>query len=203
MKKIILSIVAVLGLGFANAQDTATEGGFANGDAFISGGFSFGSTKNGDFKESSFQIAPSVGFFVTPNIALGGRVGYASESENDLVGASLVETTVSTFGVGVFGRYYTTPASKFSIFGELGFVYETAKVGDDSPGSEDSKANGFGIELAPGVSYFLSKNFALEAKWGVLGYSSAKADVEGAEATNNFSIGLNLSDISFGLVYKF
>ena len=191
MKKIILSIVVVLGLGSANAQEA--EGSFANGDAFISGGFGFGSTKNSDFEESSFQIAPSVGFFVILNMALGGRLGYASVSENDFDGASLVETTVNTFTVGVFGRYYTTPASKFSIFGELGFDYANSKIGTNIPGSKDAKANGFGI----------TKNFALEDKWGLLGYSSAKPDVDGANATNNFNIGLNLSDITLGLVYKF
>jgi outer membrane protein len=198
MKKIILSIVAVLGLGFANAQDTP-EGGFANGDAFISGGFGFGSSKTGDAKENSFTITPSVGFFVTPNIALGGKLGYVSRTKDN----GTIENKDNTFSVGVFGRYYTTPASKFSIFGELGVEYQTRTIGDDVKDSKDLKVNGFGIELAPGVSYFLSKSFALEAKWGILGYNTAKADVEGAKANNDFNIGLDLSDITLGLVYKF
>ena len=45
MKKIILAAIAVMTFGFANAQ----TGGFAKGDAFISGALSVGSTKEGDF----------------------------------------------------------------------------------------------------------------------------------------------------------
>jgi len=53
------------------------------------------------------------------------------------------------------------------------------------------------------MNYFLNSNFALEAKVGVLGYSSDKPDFDGAEATDNFNFGLNLNDITLGLVYKF
>jgi len=195
MKKVILTVAAIFAFGFANAQET-TEGGFANGDVFISGAVGFGSSKTGEAKTNSFEVSPSVGFFVTPNIALGGRIGFSSEKEEE--GADELKTTA--FTVGVFGRYYVTPASKFSLFGELAVDYGTSKVDD---GTNDFKADGFGVQVAPGVSYFLGKNFAIEATWGVLGYSTVKPDVEGAESTNNFALGLNLRDINFGLVYKF
>ncbi len=198
MKKLILSVAAIFAFGFANAQET-TEGGFANGDVFISGAVGFGSQKQGDAKVSSFEVAPSVGFFVTPNIALGGRLGYESTKDE----TTEFETKNNTFSVGVFGRYYVTPASKFSVFGELGVDYATTKSEIDAPGAEEQKFDGFGVQVAPGVSYFLGKNFAIEAKWGVLGYSSVKSDEDGAEATKSFAFGLDLRDINFGLIYKF
>lgn len=195
MKKVILTVAAIFAFGFANAQET-TEGGFANGDVFITGAVGFGSSKTGEAKTNSFEVSPSVGFFVTPNIALGGRLGFSSEKEEE--GADELKTTA--FTVGVFGRYYVTPAAKFSLFGELAADYGTSKVDD---GTNDFKANGFGVQVAPGVSYFLGKNFAIEATWGVLGYNTVKPDVDGADSTNNFEFGLNLRDINFGLVYKF
>lgn len=200
MKKIVLTVAAVFAFGFANAQEETSEG-FKKGDTFISGAVSFGSTKTGDFKTSDFEIAPSAGYFVTENIAVGVSVGYLSSKVD--VGTADVKN--STFTVGAFGRYYFTPASKFSIFGQLGVNYmsydnefdpETQTVGE-------FKGNGFGVKLAPGVSYFLTKNFALEASFGVLGFESTKPDADGAEKTNSFDFGLDTRDIKLGLVYKF
>ena len=198
MKKVILTVAAIFAFGFANAQET-TEGGFANGDVFISGAVGFGSQKQDDAKTSSFEVAPSVGFFVTPNIALGGRLGFISTKDE----TTPIEAKSNEFSIGVFGRYYVTPASKFSLFGELSADYRTRKTEVDVPGSEDVKYNGFGVQVAPGVSYFIAKNFALEATWGVLGYTSDKLDEDNAEAVNSFNFGLDLRDINLGLIYKF
>lgn len=195
MKKLLI-VGAVALFASMNAQETETVG-FAKGNTFITGAVGFGSEKTGDEKENTFTIAPSAAYFITSNVALGARVGYANtkvEEGND-------EVKTDAFTAGVFGRYYWMPASKFSIFAELGANYGTTST--KVTGSDKFKSNGFGIEFAPGINYFLNKNFALEAKWGVLGYNSVKPDVDGATATNNFGFGVNLSDINLGLVYKF
>ena len=196
MKKLLL--VGALALFAAvNAQETSTEG-FAKGSTFITGAVGFGTTSEGNVTENVFTIAPSVGYFVTPNIALGAKVGFTNATaDNDIV-----KEESNLFTAGVFGRYYWMPASKFSIFAELGADYRSLTE-DDNTISNEYKSNGFAIQLAPGMNYFLNNNFALEAKVGVLGYSSDKPDYTGAEATDNFNIGLNLNDITLGLVYKF
>lgn len=195
MKKLLVASAVAL-FATVSAQETSTEG-FAQGDTFITGAVGFGSEKTGDEKGNTFTIAPSAAYFITSNVALGARVGYTNnkvEEGND-------EVKTDAFSAGVFGRYYWMPASKFSIFAELGANYRTAST--KVTGSDKFKANGFGIEFAPGINYFLNKNFALEAKWGVIGYNSVKPDVDGATATNSFNIGANLSNINLGLVYKF
>lgn len=197
MKKIILSAVAVMAFGFANAQDSA---GFAKGDTFISGAVGISSSKTGDLKESELNIVPRVGYFATDNIAVGATIGFTSQKETNEFGD---DQELSTIGFGVFGRYYATPASNFSLFGELGVNYESAKFDDGIDGTDDDKANGFNIAVAPGVSYFISKHFAFEASIGVLSYGSVKPDADGAESTNNFEFGLGLEDLTIGLVYKF
>ena len=86
MKKIILSAVALFAFGFANAQEaTTTTGGkgFSNGDIFITGAVGFSSQKTGDFKTNTMEISPSVGFFVTENIAIGASLGYATLKLDD------------------------------------------------------------------------------------------------------------------------
>jgi opacity protein-like surface antigen len=187
MKKIILSAVAVLAFGFANAQES--NGGFAKGDVLATGSFGVGSEKTGDSKTNIFEIAPSVGYFVSENIAIGARVGFASIKETG-------EEKINDFKAEVFGRYYITPASKFSVFGELATGIGSSKQGD-------FKSKSFGINAGLGVNYFLSSNWAIEAAWAGLGYESNDNGGNGADKTNSFGLAIDLSAINFGLTYKF
>lgn len=203
MKKIILSVAAVFAFGFANAQE-ATEGGkgFTKGDIFVSGSFGFSSEKTGDFKTSDFNITPSVGLFVDENIAVGLSVGYLS-SKVDVGGA---DATNSGFTAGAFGRYYFTPSNDFSLFAQLGFDYMTVdtEFAYDTDGSlvpSEGEISGFEIALRPGVSYFISSNFALEASIGALGYSTV--DFGGDDNTNTFDLNVDLTNVQLGLIYKF
>ncbi|WP_304344435.1 outer membrane protein [Chryseobacterium koreense] len=197
MKKLLV-VSAVALFASMSAQETSNEG-FAKGSTFVTGAVGFNSVKTGNVKENNFTISPSVGYFVTSNIALGARIGYNNLTKDN----GTRKATVDTFTAGVFGRYYWMPASKFSVFAELGADYANSSYDSGVAGSQKSKANGFGVEFAPGISYFLSNNFALESKVGVLGYNSVKPDATGAESTDSFNFGLNLNDIKLGLVYKF
>lgn len=199
MKKLIFAAAALFAFGVSNAQEKdASSEGFKNGDIFISGSFNIGSSKytNGNYKESSFSVAPSVGFFVTDNIAIGGTIGYGSSKITENEGDADIK--VNALSVGAFGRYYTTPASKFSVFGQLGVAYTSTDYD-----ALDYKENGFDVVLSPGVSYFLNNNFAIEASWGALSYTNSKPDFDGAETSNSFEFGLDLNNINFGLLYKF
>ncbi|MFD2562172.1 porin family protein [Aquimarina rubra] len=193
MKKILLTAVAVFTLAFVNAQDS----GFAKGDIFVSGSFGYDSQSTGDIKNNSFEFTPRVGFFVSDNIAVGARLGYQTSKQE----APFTEDfKTNTINAGAFGRYYFTPSNKFSVFGEFGLEYASSK---QEQGANELKVNGFGLNVGPGISYFLSDHFALEAFWGALGYATAKPDVDGAESTDAFTFGVNLDDINLGLVYKF
>lgn len=213
MKKIIFTVAAIFAFGFANAQDTKeTSGeGFTKGSVFLSGSAGFSSKTFGDEKENTFNFSPRVGFFVSNNIAIGIALGFEGTKTEEFNGPSFDEITTSDFSIGAFGRYYFTPASKFSVFGELGFNVVSGKIEFDSTignttVSSEFKANGFNIGLAPGVSYFISDSWALEAKWGMLSYNTTEPDAPAgftSESTDTFSLGLDLDDLSLGLVYKF
>ena len=186
MKKIILAAIAVMTVGFASAQ----TGGFSKGDVFASGALNVGSQKKGDDKKSGFTIEPKVGYFVTENIAIGAKLGFGSEKDNDLKD--------NTFTAGAFGRYYFTPASQFSIYGQAGIDFTNHKFKPS-----DAKSNEIGANVGLGLSYFLSSHFAIEATWLGLGYSVNNNGGHGAEKTNTFGFGTDLRDVSFGVVYKF
>ena len=194
MKKIVLSMVAILAFGFANAQES-TGKGFSKGSIFVSGAIGINSEKTGDNKSSGFEIEPKVGFFVTDNIAIGGKLGYRSDKAENAVTDTEDEARLT---VGAFGRYYFTPSSDFSLFGELGVDYSSV---DDK--LADVKENEIGANLGLGLSYFVSSNFALEATWAGLGYTSNDNGGDGAEKTNTFGLGADLRSINFGLLYKF
>lgn len=201
MKKLLLSAIAVFAFTAANAQENL----FAKGDVFLSGTVNVGSTKQGDNSTTGFTFSPKAGYFVTENIAVGLGVDFYSNKNDN--GAGSVDKD-NNFGANVFGRYYFTPASQFSVFGQLGFGISSEKntqevtVGNTTV-STDTKYNGFNVALAPGINYAISKHFSLEAAWGVLGYNSRKLDADGAKAANTFNFGVNLSNINFGLNYKF
>lgn len=197
MKKIILSVAAVFAFGFANAQEEVKENGngFAKGNMFISGAVGVDTDKTGDDKGTSFEIEPKFGYFVTNNIAVGAKLGFGSD-KRELAGADTVDR--SSLTVGAFGRYYTTPANQFSLFGQLGFDYSSV---DNK--LADVQENEFGVNLGLGLSYFVSNNFAIEATWAGLGYTSNNNGGNGAEKTNTFGLGLDMRAIGFGMLYKF
>lgn len=208
MKKVILSLAALFAFTVASAQETTSGAkGFSNGDIFMTGAVGFGTTSTGDYSTSQFTIAPSVGFFVSDNIAVGVELGYTSATEDNEImfmgEPVMVEQTTKTLGIGGFGRYYFTPANDFSFFGQLSIAYASSTFDSGYPGEDEVKANGFNIGLAPGISYFISNNFALQASIGVLGYTTVKPDYDNAESTDTFELGLDMNDVRFGLVYKF
>ena len=205
MKKVLFSAVALLAFGFANAQEEEKgNGGFAKGDVFVSGAVTFGSSKTGDFKVNAFEIAPKVGYFVTENIAVGASVGLQSLKFDN----GSADATNSGLGLGAFGRYYFTPANKFSLFAELGIDYTSfdeefdAESGTVYGSSFESKELGFG--LGAGMNYFVSSNFSIEAGVAVLGYSSNdNGGGSGVDKTNTFSFGGDWRAVTFGVNYKF
>jgi outer membrane protein len=197
MKKVLLSAVALLAFGFANAQEEKANEGFAKGDIFVTGAFTLGSEKTGDVKSSSFEIAPQVGFFLTENIAIGGKLGYASMKAENAGGDTQDE---AGFTVGAFGRYYFTPASKFSLFAQLGLDYSSM---EDKLATDYTEAE-LGLGLGAGMNYFVSPNFSIEAGVAVLGYSSNdNGGGSGVDKTNNFSFGGDWRAVTFGVNYKF
>ena len=200
MKKLLFAAVAVFAFATANAQEESNEG-FSKGDVFVSGAVTFGSEKTGDFKENSFEIAPKVGYFVTENIAAGLSVGYVSNKVDN----GFADATNSGFGVGAFGRYYFTPASKFSLFAELGVNYTgySYEFNPDTLTATDADVKELGVNLGAGLNYFVSSNFSIEAGVAVLGYTSNDNGGDGAEKTNSFGFGGDWRAVTFGVNYKF
>lgn len=201
MKKIILTVAAICAVSFANAQDKTSSEGFAKGDLYLSGTANFSNSKTGDFKTDSFTVAPGVGYFLTENIAIEGSLGYTSGSEFvDVTGdGDFLNVDASGFAFSAGARYFFTPATKFSL--SIGANVSYGSVKAEAAGF-DSTVNEIGFNIPVGLNYFVSNNFALTAEWGGFRYASNDNGGDGAEKTNELGLGLDMSAISFGLLYK-
>lgn len=219
MKKILLAGAVAL-FGLSNAQ-------IAKGTTYISGqlGYSQNENNNNDTKIESFKVLPTVGYFVDTNLAVGLGVGYKNDNvkvttEGNLVPAGTYvnenKTTTSAFVVAPFVRKYWTLGDKLYIFGQLEVPMEFGQFKDEDNRTEtvgstvtkkstSDKANytSIGVNVKPGLDYFLNKNWSIEATFGEFGYNTNKLDVDGAKRVNDYKFGLNLSSVTFGVKYVF
>lgn len=194
MKKLVLLLFTLGVFGFTHAQD-ADHKGFKEGNMFVSGSVGYHSISSADHSKSKkFNLTPRFGYFLNDFVAIGGRLGYAYDNQKGPQGAKTGEN--STLTVGVFGRYYLLPGSKFSIFGELGLGFGSTRD------IHHHWTNGINASFSPGLSYFIGHHFALEASFGILSYQTVKPD-DGNGSTDSFDVGIDLEHINFGIIYKF
>ena len=187
MKKVLLcAALAVFALTTTNAQDEDSSMGFSKSDLYVSGSVGLASVSSDGDSNTGYSISPTIGYFLSDNIALEADLIYSDAGTDDS----------STFGAAIGAIYFFSPAKQFSFAIGGGFDYESTEQGVVAP-----KLNSWFIGLTPGMNYFVSDSFALRAGIGSLGYGSSKPD--GAEATNTFGFSLDLYDVEFGVTYKF
>ena len=207
MKKNLFALITLFAFGFSNAQvSDDNEAGFSTGDIFVTGSVGFSNSKVENLSTDSFTFSPKAGYFINDNIALGITVGY-SKAENLFNNYDITET-VTTMQTGAFGRYYFMPANRFSVFTQLSLNYIVEDI--DYSGLNilsTYTSRGFNVAFAPGINYFISNRFALEANFGIIEYTSLKTENPGIMSddisSNSFSLGLNMTNINIGLLYKF
>lgn len=210
MKKggITFLIISVLFVGTTIAQPAA-------GGLFVGGSFNFstGSEKGKSAtttvelsSDLSFGIAPKVGFFMSDNMAVGASIGF-STYRNEVAAANRV-TNINDFEITPFARYYMG-SGNFGLFGEgiisLGFGGSSTTIGNIT--TEGPPTNSLRIGAIPGVYYFISENFALEAQFGFFGLDrsvvkTGTGDTEVRNIDSQFLFNFNPGTITFGLMYR-
>jgi hypothetical protein len=168
---------------------------------YLTGTANFTSQKTGDFTTNNFILAPGVGYFLSEKLAIEGSLVYSTGKTKDFFDGNVFEVKRSGFGVNAGVKYFWTPASKFSLsvggnISYYSFKEEVAQFGSDY------NSNVIGVNVPVGLHYFVSDSFAITSTWGGLGYSSNGNGGHRAEKTNAIDMGLDMSAISFGLIYK-
>ena len=208
MKKLILT-ASLLILG-ANAFGQDNDNGVSlDGRWFIMGQAGFNTSDKGH--NQTYAIVPQVGNFVSSDVALGLGIGYqGSKLETVNSNDNVIGTEKGNlFLVKPFARKYWGVAKNLFIFGELAVPLGFGKVTNEqnlgnSTFSTEAKYTNIGVQVAPGLDYYLSDNWSLEATFGLLGWNSVKP--KDGDASNSFNFGLNSgvdNGVKIGIKYTF
>ncbi|KIA99210.1 hypothetical protein OA93_06155 [Flavobacterium sp. KMS] len=202
MKKITLSIVAVLAFGFANAQEVKFG---------VKGGINL-STLTGDVEDASSKVGFQVGGFaeikLTEKFSVQPEVLYSlqgAKSEGSEFGYTSKSTlNLSYLNIPVMAKYYV--AEKFSLEAgpQIGFLLsakDDTKVTVDGESSsekinvkDDYKSIDFGVNF--GAGYDFTENLSAGLRYN-LGLSNIAETVEG----ENYKV--KNSVFSLSVAYKF
>jgi hypothetical protein len=155
---------------------------------------------------SQFVVAPSVGFFVADNLAVGISGAYQiNQYKNDQTQGTTSSGKTKQFQIGAFVQYYKMVSEQFGFTGTLGSGYQyIGQQYDYGPASKGVYAN-----LTPGIVFFPIPKLAIGASIGGLNYTyySTKApDIFSSSDTYKSSVfGANfgLSQLFFSGTYYF
>ncbi len=207
MKK-LLFMSAVLAFSAVHAQSAGLEG-----TTYITGQAMVSTTKdhNTGATATEFSVVPMMGHFITPSFVIGAGLGYQGSSvdmNTDMLGfPASAKMTTSAFVIMPFVRKYWDLGTKLYLFGQLDVPLEFGKVkteGNAAPlGSFTSDENytAFGVNVRPGLDYMINNNWTVEATVGAIGYNSVNPN--DGESIDNFTFGVNLNQVTFGVKYLF
>jgi len=148
------------------------------------------------------NFAPSVGYFLFDDFALGIRMDYTlnrvEEANNDF-------TEDSDVLFGPFARYYLpiTETNDMYLFAEAGFGFGNARdVKELETGDQRITTNLFAFGIGPGITVIASNAIGLEA---VVKYNFARSefDTQIAGVNANTTTKTNQIGISLGLQFYF
>lgn len=217
MLRSILASLVLVSLSSAFAQDK----GFISGTFSITSRSSEAGGADGP-KSTAVTVGPVLGFNLNERIVVGAGLAYSLERAEDtfLVNDGLSvyaidrTTTTSLFTVSPFMRYMHQVNETFLLYGQakLGVGFGQREVRSESAAVGSTKAETdlsvFDVHVGPGVVFVFSPRWAINADWGLIGYSTEteKAEVSGAELKSTESaVGftLNPGAITFGLNWLF
>lgn len=200
MKKLLLSMVAVAAFAFTTQAQTE------KGKVLLGGNVGFNTSKAGgaDKADVNFKIVPTVGYFVSDNFAIGTGVGY---NYNKQVSDNYLN---QAFEVSPFGRYYVDLNEQFKFFGQLAvpMAFGNNKYVDDQGNAGDKLATttNIGVNLAPGLAFYPTKNVGIEISLDGFGYNhyAVESELTGNKVESN-SFGFNADTFTpkLGVMFHF
>ena len=199
MKKISFLLVAIFAFSFANAQDSgAPKATFSKGDMWLEGSLTLTTSDNND---DYFALTPKFGYFLDEKWAVGGDLDISTVSY--LPNSNNLDKS-SSFGVGVFARYYFLSLGNFKAYGEAGLGYNHTK--NEYLNNATDMNNGIKANVDLGMNYFFTPKWAVTfVLANVLSYNNANP--ENGPSTSKLQVNINLfnnifTQPQFGLLYK-
>lgn len=202
MKKLVLSLLAVSAIAFTTQAQTE------KGNFVVGGTVQYQSEKvdGANKADKTFQIVPSVGYFVANNIAVGTGIGYQYAKEYNT--ASTLQS--SAFVINPFARAYKGVNDQFKFFGQLSvpMSFGNTKAGDVNGDNmtKVGKNNNIGVALSPGFAFFPSKKFGIEFAVKGISYNDNKLENANGDkigGDKNFNIGADFFAPNIGVQFYF
>jgi hypothetical protein len=159
---------------------------------------------------NQFTIAPSVGFFVADNLAVGVSGAYQISQTKYKQPQNILsyDEKMKQFRIGAFVQYYKMVTEQFGFTGTLDGGYQR----EDRPynyGLDKVRTNGAYANLTPSIVFFPIPKLAIGASIGGLSYLYAsQKDLVGATSpntydTSSFAASFGLSQLLFSGTYYF
>jgi hypothetical protein len=173
---------------------------------------------DGNAKQTNFAFQPSISYFLAKNLSLGIEVGYSYENNRNypISPGPYIESTLKSFSVGPFIRYYKALNEHVSLFGQGSFIvgFPRNEVHSFQSGGITSTSNYHATQIVagvnPGITFFITQRLALEGSYGFIGYRHQQDKSEtGIPATvthnsgSSFELSFNPSSLGLGLQYYF
>jgi hypothetical protein len=172
-------------------------------------------------KRSDGNIDLNVGYFLSPNFAIGGSIGlgrnvykqtyFYTNGDNNIN-----KSTSQNFSTGIFARYnYMINQSKFGLFFQLNNTYTWGRIDREyiytsvvnPPGGNLAldKNHSFNLGLTPGLVYFINNRLSVETSIGYLAYNSMvtkdKPLEQRVERVSRFNADFSMATAYFGLTF--
>ncbi len=200
MKKIVLTVALCAASMFTFAQQGVME---------IGGSFGITTSKNTTKDKTDdgtktttnsetfgFSIMPSLMYYMTDNIAIGGKIGFDYEKDK------VYDIKETVFNIMPTIRYKKELGANFSWTPEFyigfGFGNYNRELNDNESIDESIFNMNIGIHFAR-FEYAVSDKWVLSASFGKFGYDYEKIE---DNKTNSFSLSL-LEDSYVGIAYRF
>ncbi len=180
MKKQILMTALMLSAGMLPAQYT-TQGnfmmgttlGFSAATSTITQDYGTGDVAKENPTYTQFSIAPSIGYFLIDNLALGIGLDYTF---NQVRNQGQNTNKDSDLLFGPFGRYYVPLSDDMSFFLEANFGFGNSSDNQDVGGvPQNISTNIFAIGVGPGFTIFSSEAVGIET---LVKYNYARSDFD-------------------------
>lgn len=182
----LLSLLALTAVSCQSAAGPEFEAGLTR--VSFGGGLSQSATADSTTSPStdtesvsSLGLDLTAGLFMSEDIEVGGNFSYASTETTDETTAPSTTTTVSGFGLGLYGRYYFANAEGSHPWVHAGF-------GMGSSGDGTTSESGLDIDFGIGHTHFLTDSAAMEigAFYGM--NSIGNNDTSGIDVIASYSI---------------
>ncbi|MGB1043167.1 MAG: outer membrane beta-barrel protein, partial [Tenacibaculum sp.] len=178
MKK-LLFISMIFVFGISNGQEkkeklTIKKGTwYLNGSTYLNSNDSFQENNENTSNQLNFNISPKIGYTIEDNLIIGIGLGYGYNESNYNDTNTGNNNSYSIFPY-VKKHFSIGKNLTFSILGEINYTYSENNnnyYNNLSLESVNSTSNSYSIMIKPGITYFVSNKFALEANIGSLGYT--------------------------------